>query len=48
MINRILDKVIENHYTNNKSALLLTGARQVGKTIADIQRRGAASAAEIE
>ena len=34
MINRILDKVIENHYTNNKSALLLTGARQVGKTIA--------------
>ena len=34
MIDRRLDKIIENHYTNNKSALLLTGARQVGKTIA--------------
>ena len=34
MINRNIDKIIENHYANNKSALLLTGARQVGKTIA--------------
>ena len=34
MIDRRLDKIIENHYANNKSALLLTGARQVGKTIA--------------
>ena len=34
MIDRNIDKIIENHYANNKSALLLTGARQVGKTIA--------------
>jgi hypothetical protein len=34
MLSRKLDKAIENHYANNKSALLLTGARQVGKTIA--------------
>ena len=34
MIDRKLDKIIESHYANNKSALLLTGARQVGKTIA--------------
>lgn len=34
MISRYLDKTIENHYVNSKSALLLTGARQVGKTIA--------------
>ena len=34
MIDRRLDKIIENHYANIKSALLLTGARQVGKTIA--------------
>lgn len=34
MIDRRLDKIIENHYANNMSALLLTGARQVGKTIA--------------
>ena len=34
MIERFIDKTIENHYINNKSALLLTGARQVGKTIA--------------
>lgn len=34
MINRGLDKVIENHYKTNKSALLLTGARQTGKTFA--------------
>ena len=32
MINRNIDKIIENHYANNKSALLLTGARQVGVT----------------
>lgn len=31
MISRNLDQIIENHYANNKSALLLTGARQVGK-----------------
>lgn len=34
MISRYLDKTIENHYVSSKSALLLTGARQVGKTIA--------------
>ena len=34
MIERRLDKIIENHYANSKSALLLTGARQVGKTFA--------------
>ena len=34
MIHRDLDKFIENHYANNRSALLLTGARQVGKTFA--------------
>ena len=34
MISRHLDKIIENHYVSSKSALLLTGARQVGKTIA--------------
>lgn len=34
MIDRRLDKIIEGHYNSNKSALLLTGARQVGKTIA--------------
>ena len=34
MIDRRLDKIIENHYAHSKSALLLTGARQVGKTIA--------------
>ena len=34
MISRNIDKSIENHYTNSKSALLLTGARQVGKTFA--------------
>ena len=34
MISRCLDKAIENHYAISKSALLLTGARQVGKTIA--------------
>ena len=34
MIDRNIDKIIENHYANSKSALLLTGARQVGKTVA--------------
>ena len=34
MIQRRLDNIIENHFINNKSALLLTGARQVGKTFA--------------
>lgn len=34
MISRFLDQVIENHFNSSKSALLLTGARQVGKTIA--------------
>ena len=34
MISRRLDKIIENHYVSSKSALMLTGARQVGKTIA--------------
>lgn len=34
MIERNLDKTIENHFNSSKSALLLTGARQVGKTVA--------------
>ena len=34
MIDRKLDKEIENHFSNSKSALLLTGARQTGKTFA--------------
>lgn len=34
MIHRRLDKYIEQHYTNNKSSLLLKGARQTGKTFA--------------
>lgn len=34
MVNRKLDKEIEYHYENSKSALLLTGARQTGKTFA--------------
>lgn len=34
MIGRNLDKIIENHYRHFRSALLLTGARQVGKTLA--------------
>ncbi len=34
MIDRDIDKFIENHYNSSKSALLLTGARQVGKTLA--------------
>ena len=34
MLARKLDDFIERHYANNKSALLLKGARQVGKTSA--------------
>ena len=34
MIHRRLDEYIEHHYAENKSALLLKGARQVGKTYA--------------
>lgn len=34
MIARKLDAFIERHYANNRSALLLKGARQVGKTYA--------------
>lgn len=34
MIQRKLGKLIANHYDNSKSALMLTGARQVGKTFA--------------
>lgn len=34
MVSRKLDKYIEQHYAVNKSALLLTGARQTGKTFA--------------
>lgn len=34
MVNRKLDTFIEQHYAVNKSALLLTGARQTGKTFA--------------
>lgn len=34
MLSRKLDNFIEKHYENNKSALLLKGARQVGKTSA--------------
>lgn len=34
MIHRKVDKWIDNHFKNTKKALLLTGARQVGKTYA--------------
>ena len=34
MIERELDKYIDNHYDTSKNALLLTGARQTGKTFA--------------
>lgn len=34
MLNRRLDKYIEQHYANSKSSLLLKGARQTGKTFA--------------
>ena len=34
MISRKIDGIIANHFNTNKSALLLTGARQTGKTYA--------------
>lgn len=34
MVCRKLDKYIERHYSNSRSSLLLTGARQTGKTFA--------------
>ena len=34
MLNRKIDEFIERHYASNNSALLLKGARQVGKTYA--------------
>lgn len=34
MLKRLIDSVIENHYASTKKALLLTGARQTGKTYA--------------
>ncbi|MGM9693886.1 MAG: ATP-binding protein [Alloprevotella sp.] len=34
MISRKIDKTISNHFKNSKSAILLTGARQTGKTYA--------------
>jgi len=34
MINRLLDKIIEKHYTTSRNALYLSGARQVGKSFA--------------
>ena len=34
MINRKLDTLIKEHYTNTHNALLLSGARQVGKSYA--------------
>ena len=34
MLNRHIDSVIERHYATTKKALLLSGARQVGKTFA--------------
>ena len=34
MIDRELDKYIDNHYNTTQNALLLTGARQTGKTFA--------------
>lgn len=34
MISRKIDGIIANHFKTSKSALLLTGARQTGKTYA--------------
>ena len=34
MINRKLDNIIANHYAQQSTALLLSGARQVGKSYA--------------
>mgnify|MGYP003290130722 FL=1 len=32
MLKRKIDNYIDNYYTNNRNALLITGARQIGKT----------------
>ena len=32
MIKRKIDDYIRNYYENNRNALLITGARQIGKT----------------
>ena len=34
MLNRHVDNIIEHHYATTNKALLLSGARQVGKTYA--------------
>ena len=34
MLNRHIDSIIERHYATTQKALLLTGARQTGKTYA--------------
>lgn len=34
MLNRHIDSVIAQHFSSSKKALLLTGARQTGKTYA--------------
>ena len=34
MLNRHVDNIIERHYATTNKALLLSGARQVGKTYA--------------
>ena len=34
MLQRTLDKAIANHYADSNKALLLSGARQVGKSFA--------------
>lgn len=32
MLERKIDRIIDRHFENSRSALLLTGARQTGKT----------------
>lgn len=32
MINRKIDSILKKHFENSRNALLLTGARQIGKT----------------
>ena len=34
MLKRLIDSEIDNHYASTSKALLLTGARQIGKTYA--------------
>ncbi len=34
MLKRHIDSVLDNHYASTRKALLLTGARQTGKTYA--------------